>query len=207
VLHTYTPVIPVLQRLRREDYKFKASLGYTMRPYVNNTTKQNLTYMNRIQKDLPLNNIIFSKKLSLPMMLKFQVKKSKRENEPLPMARESILFPQPSVSRTKQPHNTYKLLKVKMELGVCAQVVELLPSKLKVLTSNPSSGCVWRGNNGNNGNSSLLEIQQLQYPIFQRVSTVLRFFPPVSPKAFWTETTSCPQNLFFFLPQLFTGLR
>jgi hypothetical protein len=28
------PVIPILKKLRQEDQKFQASLGYTLRPYL-----------------------------------------------------------------------------------------------------------------------------------------------------------------------------
>jgi hypothetical protein len=36
----YTPVILALSRLRKEDLKFKASLGYTMTQKIRNKNKQ-----------------------------------------------------------------------------------------------------------------------------------------------------------------------
>jgi hypothetical protein len=37
------PVIPAFGRLRLEDHKFKASLGYIVRPYFNLTENKNKT--------------------------------------------------------------------------------------------------------------------------------------------------------------------
>jgi hypothetical protein len=36
----YTPILPAPVRLKQEDYKFKASLGYKARPCFKNKTKQ-----------------------------------------------------------------------------------------------------------------------------------------------------------------------
>jgi hypothetical protein len=35
----YTPVIPVLRRLRQENYEFHSSMGYIVRPYLNKKNK------------------------------------------------------------------------------------------------------------------------------------------------------------------------
>jgi hypothetical protein len=40
----YTPVIPALRRLKQEDYKFKASLGLTLRSYLKK--KKPIYYIN-----------------------------------------------------------------------------------------------------------------------------------------------------------------
>jgi hypothetical protein len=46
------PIITALVRLRQENYKFEASLGYIVRPCLKTNEKQNLTVMKIFREEV-----------------------------------------------------------------------------------------------------------------------------------------------------------